>query len=1021
MKKVSVAFLWHMHQPMYKDLRTGEYLLPWVRLHSTYSYLDMAAILDSFPDVRCTFNITPVLMWQLLDLSSDEPVKDKYLQLTEKHPQDLTDEEKCFILMNFFSCDRNMAIAPVKRYMHLLEKRGDDLSEEALLKRTKTFAERDFRDLQVHFNLAWCGFTLRDKNAVVRKLLHKGESFTEEEKATLLDVQKEVVGSILPRYKKLQDEGRVEISTTPFYHPILPLICGRTSAGGYDLTEDAMVHVGKAIDLYKKVFGRPPRGMWPSEGSVSQETIPLFTDAGIKWIATDEGIVLESFRSEDTSREDLVYNAFTAGKDGNDIDMVFRDINLSNALSFRYATMPSKRAAVDLHNYVKNVTSSSDTSGECIVSIILDGENPWPYYRDGGKRFLSEMYKCLSADKGIELVTIGGYLASHAGRKKIEKLHAGSWINRDFSKWIGSPQKNRAWELLEETRKELFASGEPNSDALEELYIAEGSDWFWWYDDFGAELNYAFDEVYRTHLMNVYMLMGREVPPKLLEPIQDAVPAQKLPEFFAPGEMARMPKILFVSSEVVPFAKTGGLADVSGSLPEALSSLGCDVRVIMPLYKCVRDAEFDLTKEADHVEDPVVNRPSGFDLYSIRIRAVTTYFLGNKKYFSREGLYGTSHGDYHDNALRFGNFSKAALGALKAMDFKPDIIHCNDWQSALIPFYLRFRINHDTFYRGIKTLFTIHNMAYQGLFSRKVMKKLDIPARFFNMSDMEFHGKLSFMKSGILYSDAVSTVSRHYAEEMMTPEYGAGLDGLLKSRRHALYGILNGVDYSVWSPKNDKFIKERFDAATIDKKDECRKDLIEYTHLKVSEGAPLIGCVTRLAEQKGMDLVSGVMGDIIALGAGVVILGRGSDKYNRMFRSLKKKYPGKIYVCSDFNDELAHKIEAGSDMFLMPSRYEPCGLNQMYSIKYGTIPIVRATGGLDDVIVDYDENREKSNGFKFAPATQEALLNSIKRAVSLYQDKGLWKDLMMRAMEYDFSWEKSAGEYLKLYKKILSS
>ncbi|MFH1552237.1 MAG: glycogen synthase GlgA [Candidatus Omnitrophota bacterium] len=1019
-KKLSIAFFWHMHQPMYKDLVTGRYHLPWVRLHSTYSYLDMAAILDEFPGVKSTFNFTPALIWQLLDIARDEPADDIYLSLSEKDAACLSREDKCFLLKNFFSCDLTNAITPFKKYRELFSRRGDDLRTEELVKRSKDFSAGDFRDLQVFFNLAWCGFTLKDKDTLVKALVHKASNYTEDDKNALLKRQKEVVASIIPAYKRLQDEGRIEITTSPFYHPILPLLCGNKSSEEIGFLEDAKKQVTKAVSLYEEVFGRKPLGMWPPEGSVSQEIIPVLADAGIKWIATDEGILLESFRGKGIPREDLVYKAFTAEESGKRIDMVFRDINISNAISFRYANMPAKKASGELFKDIRGIRKAMESrEGEHIAAIILDGENPWPYYAHGGREFLSETYRHLSSDREVETVTIGEYLSSRAERKKIDKLFSGSWIDRSFSKWIGSPQKNKAWEYLKKARKALAGEAHPSREVLEELYIAEGSDWFWWYDDFGSELNFVFDELFRLHLANIYTFMGREVPHYLREPIHAGPVAQKVPEVRVRSEMARSLKILLVSSEVIPFAKTGGLADVTGNLPRALGSFGCDARSIMPLYRCVANGRFKLTKEKAHIKKPLPGSVFGFDLYANRTDGVTTYFVRNKKYFARDGLYGTPQGDYPDNGLRFGFFAKAVLDAIKAVDFKPDIIHCNDWQSALIPFYLKFMLTDDSFYRGIKVLFTIHNMSYQGIFSEKIMDKIGIPGNFFNMNDLEFYGKLNFMKSGILYSDAISTVSHRYAEEIMTPEYGSSLDGLLRAKKEVFYGIPNGVDYSVWSPENDKHIKVNYDAESIEKKSECKKDLLEYARLAVSSEAPLVGCVTRLAWQKGMDLVANIMDRITKLGIGVVVLGKGSREYNRLFLSLAKKYPRNVYVCNDFNDELAHKIEAGCDMFLMPSRYEPCGLNQMYSLKYGTIPIVRATGGLDDVIVDIDEDRKNGNGFKFGPATEEALLGAIKRAVRSYGDKEAWKTLMKRAMGCDFSWAHSAEQYLRLYGKIM--
>ena len=1019
-KRLSVAFLWHMHQPLYKDLLTGKYYLPWVRLHSTYSYLDMVSILEDFPEIRGTFNFTPSLICQIKDFSENRDQEDVFLSLSRKKASELEPSDKAFLLKNFFSCDPKNAIQPFKKYAKLLSGRGKVFNEEALIDISKKYSEGDFLDLQVFFNLAWCGFTLRENDPLIKDLVRKGGDFTEGEKQALLDKQKEVVASILPLYKKLQDEGRIEISTSPYYHPILPLLCKGNHGKGYDYSADAKIQVSKAIDLYEKVFGRKPIGMWPSEGSVSPEIIPILADAGIKWIATDEGILLESFKGEDVPREELIYRSFTAENAGRKIDMVFRDINLSNAVSFKYSHMPPDKAAYDLLSDINAIRKARQISGgEHIVNIILDGENPWPYFPDGGKQFLSKLYSGLTESPDLKTYSIGGYLSEYLQRKEIHSLYSGSWIDRNFNKWIGSPQKDKAWEYLDKTRKELFAVEEPPEEALEELYVAEGSDWFWWYDDFGTEINFIFDDLFRMHLSNIYKILGKRIPHYLTVPIMSGPGVKKIPEILVPSEMARFNRILLVSSEVYPFAKTGGLADVCGSLPRALVSLGCEVRVIMPFYSGVKDAGLDIELESRKIKHPLLESMFGFDLYVNKADGISTYFVSNKKYFAREGLYGSSKGDYSDNALRFAFFDRAVLAAIKAINYRPDVIHCNDWQTALIPFYLRFKLGHDTFYRNIKTLFTIHNMAYQGIFDKTVLRKIGIPDSFFNMNDLEFFDKVNFMKSGILYSDAINTVSHKYAEEIMTTEYGASLDGLMRSRKDYVYGIPNGVDYSIWSPRNDFFIKENYDAETLHKKRECKKDLIEDIRLSIGVESPLIGFVGRLAYQKGVDLFAEIVPEIIKLGAGVVILGSGDSKYINLFKELMAKYPGKIYMCNDFNDELAHKIESGSDIFIMPSRYEPCGLNQMYSIKYGTVPVVRATGGLDDVIVDYDEDPENGNGFKFGPSSSEALLAALERAIILYHDKTVWDKIMKQGMICDFSWAHSAEQYLKLYRKII--
>ena len=476
--------------------------------------------------------------------------------------------------------------------------------------------------------------------------------------------------------------------------------------------------------------------------------------------------------------------------------------------------------------------------------------------------------------------------------------------------------------------------------------------------------------------------------------------------------------ILIVSPEVAPFAKTGGLADVAGALPKALRRSGYDVRVILPLYKCVLSNGYKLKKVKSGVRHDMLKSLPAFDIYEHEGAGITAYFIDKKDYFDRDDLYGTSEGDYPDNAHRFDFFSQAVLASIKALDLRCDVIHCNDWQSALIPVYLKFRLVNDPFYRDTKTLFTIHNLAYQGQFPGRTIKELALSPGFFNVHAFEFYRKANFMKAGILHADAIGTVSKGYAKEILTREYGCGLEKVLNTRKNDLFGITNGVDYTEWSPENDPYIKEKYDYRTIEKKSICKKDLLDILNLSNLLERPVLGIVTRLAWQKGIDLLADIAEDLVRLNVGLVVLGRGGGKYQGLLSGLAKKYPGNISVNIKVDNALAHKIEAGADLFLMPSRYEPCGLSQMYSLKYGTIPIVRATGGLDDVIVDLDENSEKGNGFKFAAADKKQFLDSIKRAVKRMEDKTLWKALMTRVMQEDFSWDNSAKEYGSLYGRI---
>ncbi len=479
-------------------------------------------------------------------------------------------------------------------------------------------------------------------------------------------------------------------------------------------------------------------------------------------------------------------------------------------------------------------------------------------------------------------------------------------------------------------------------------------------------------------------------------------------------------KVLLVSSEVSPFAKTGGLADVAGSLPFALKALKCEVSVFLPFYRqIIKNQGFKIQLLKANLKADFGQWDPKFSLYHYRKDKIDFYFIGKDEYYNREFLYGTPSGDYPDNAVRFAFFSNAVLSSAIALKFEPDIIHCNDWQTALAPFYLKHKEQISAFFKGTKTLFTIHNLAYQGLFSREVMPEVGIGFEFFTPDTLEFYGKFNFMKSGIIYSEAVNTVSKSYAREILTQEFGCGLEGLFAVNRDKLYGILNGADYSIWNPATDNLIKTKYDKENFKGKVECKKDLLEIMKLKVLLKAPLLGVVSRLADQKGIDIIVDAAEEIVKQGCNLVVLGAGEKKYHKLLTELAGRYPQNIGVKIAFDNTLAHKIEAGCDMFLMPSRYEPGGLNQLYSLKYGTIPVVRAIGGLDDTIVDYSQSPKSGNGFKFNQASKDDLINALGRALSVYKNKKEWEELMVRAMGFDFSWEQSAKEYLKVYKRII--
>jgi starch synthase len=480
-------------------------------------------------------------------------------------------------------------------------------------------------------------------------------------------------------------------------------------------------------------------------------------------------------------------------------------------------------------------------------------------------------------------------------------------------------------------------------------------------------------------------------------------------------------RVLFVTPEAVPFAKTGGLADVAGALPKSLQALGCEIKLIMPYYRMVKDSGLPHQYLGEKIEVPLGYEKIKADIYQGHLdRDIPVYFIGREEFFDRPHLYGTAKGDYFDNAERFIFFSKAVLLFCQHLKFSPDIIHHHEWQTGLVPAYMKSLYRDDPLFCRTAAVFTIHNIAYQGLFKREKFWLTGLPEEMYNPEGIEFWERVNFMKAGIVYADVINTVSKKYSEEIQTAEYGYGLEGILRKRRNSLYGILNGVDYGDWDPAHDPHLIARYDLRDLSGKRECKKDLLKEFHLPSSlENAPLLGMISRLADQKGFDLLMEILEELFALDIGFVLLGTGEQKYHNLFTRVAHTYPQKAGIRIAYDDRLAHKIEAGADFFLMPSKYEPCGLNQIYSLKYGTIPIVRATGGLDDTISHYDPVSKKGNGFKFTRYEAKAFLNTTREAIRFYSQPEHWKQLLRNAMTADFSWKKSAEAYLQLYRKAL--
>ncbi|MFS3928326.1 glycogen synthase GlgA [Priestia flexa] len=471
--------------------------------------------------------------------------------------------------------------------------------------------------------------------------------------------------------------------------------------------------------------------------------------------------------------------------------------------------------------------------------------------------------------------------------------------------------------------------------------------------------------------------------------------------------------VLFAVSECVPFIKTGGLADVAGALPKELKQLGTNVSVIMPKYSLIPEQYSEQMTLEKVIYVQVGWRRQYCGIYTLEMNGTQYIFIDNEYYFKRDSLYG-----HYDDAERFAFFSKAVLEAIPTLVNEPDIIHCHDWHTAMIPFLLRAQYN---MYDHIETVFTIHNLQFQGVFPKQnLYELLNLNDYHFTSNQLEFYGNLNFMKGGLVSADKITTVSPTYRNEIQMPYYGEKLDGLLRQRDQDLIGIVNGIDDQAYNPEVDELIAFNYSAQDLAGKNKNKEDLQAYLGLDVKNNVPLVSMVTRLTKQKGLDLVKHVFHEITLLGAQVVILGTGEEEFESFFKDMESQYPNQVKAIIGFNEALAHKVYAGSDLFLMPSKFEPCGLGQLIALRYGAIPIVRETGGLNDTVLSYNESTHEGNGFTFANYNAHDMLYTIERAISFYNDKDVWEKLMRDAMSQDYSWAQSAFKYNQLYANLTS-
>jgi ADP-glucose type glycogen/starch synthase len=1206
MKPLRVAFVWHMHQPYYKDDLTSTYLLPWVRLRSAKDYFKMPAILDAYPNVRTTFNLVPSLLAQIEDYGKDESV-DLFLNLSKRRADDLSAEEREFVLRWMRESPRALRVQQSPRYLELASRAPD-----------AQFTVKDVRDLQVWFNLAWCDPVWMENDPRLAELKRRDRDFSEDDKAILLAAQLERIRSVIPKYRELAERGQAELTFSPYYHPILPLICHVDSARTanpqiqlperhFSHREDAERQIELGMGLFERMLGRRPNGMWPSEMAVGESVIGLAQKAKVGWMISDEEVLARSLEGG-FNREEHLYQPKRLGRDGGAVSIVFRDSQLSNLIGFDYQRMSSIDAARDLVARLYRVRDAQEDR-DYLAVIALDGENAWEFYPRDGHDFLNALYTELETNQDIVTTTVSDFLAEHPAQQQLHHLHTGSWIGASLDTWIGDPEHNVAWDLLAETRDWLDAQSEQRpresqqaAFAWREILITEGSDWFWWFSrKHDSGMDPIWDNQFRLHLRNVYKLMGARAPARLFQPIikrsptpERGVPAalitpqsrhdpawsqagyylvgsgfgalhrpagvvervfygndeekmyfridsprsgveleQQHIEFWLylsgpqavegagyvdlplpPGAMGelgfepayavritprergaeiavlravepltkgiveaaweaddpfavavpfaqigkragdafelalivsregkdievvppsgalgvRVPgeapiveaaqaqhlRVLVATAELAPFAKLGGVSDVAASLSKELRRLGHDVRVVLPRYRQVDIGRNGLRPVAN-IPVPLGTEMLPATIFEGALGDIPVYFVDCPTLYDREGMFG-----FGDDDARSVYFCRAVLEMLPALDFFPDVVHVHDWWGALIPNLLD-RVYVGERYEDIASTLTIHNLSAQGVFGFGALMlaglqewgliKLGIPG---------LDNVVNVLGRGIHFADVVNTVSERYAKEIQTPEFGEGLDELLRRNTQKLHGILNGIDYDSFDPEKDPAIPHHYSADAPQGKALNRAALRAELGLEETS-RPLCAIVSRFYEVKGFDLIEQALPELLELGLQVVVIGTGDRRYEDMFRRWAGERPRQVAVAMGFDAALAQRIYAGADMLWMPSRFEPGGLAQLIALRYGTIPVVRATGGLADTIRDYDPVLKKGNGFRFGLYDPWQFFAAVVRAAETFRHVDVWSWLVQRAMREDVSWSRSAGKYVQLYAAAIAA
>src|SRR3989449_929682 len=1014
MKALNVAFVWHMHQPYYKDDLTSTYLLPWVRLRSAKDYFKMPALLDGYPKVRATFNLVPSLLAQLEGYGKEESV-DLFLNLSQRAAGDLSTEERDFVLRWMRESPRALRVQQSPRYLELASRAVD-----------AQFTLADIRDLQVWFNLAWCDPVWVENDRGLAELKRKDRDFTEQDKAILFAAQVERIRSVIPKYRELAERGQAELTFSPYYHPILPLICHVDSARSanaqiqlperhFSHREDAERQIELGMGLFERMLGRRPKGMWPSEMAVGESVIGLAENAKLDWMISDEEVLARSLEGN-FNRDDHLYQPKRVAREGGSVAMVFRDSQLSNAIGFDYQRTSSVDAACDLLAETRDWLDAQsqqrpkDSQQAALAwrEILITEGSDWfwwfsrkhdsgmdPIWDNQFRLHLRNVYKLMgaraparlyqpiikrapTAERGIPATLISprsrhdpawaqagyylvgsGFGALHRPAGVVERVMYGNDEDKMYFR-IDSP---RSGQELESQNIEfwLYCSGAPAIDGRGDLDLPLPATSL-------AELGFepAFVVRITPRAQGATVTVAKVVDPltkaaaesswDVDDPFAVAIPFRQLAKrpgdafelalvvsregrdievvppsgalgLRVPGQatevdvpQAQHLKVLVTTAELAPFAKLGGVSDVAAALSKELRRLGHDVRVVLPRYRQVDIGRYGLRPVVSDLQVPLGTDKMPATIFEGRLGEMVVYFVDCPALYDRDGMFG-----FGDDDARSVYFCRAVLEMLPALDFFPDVIHAHDWYGALIPNLLD-RVYDSDSYSDIATTLTIHNLSAQGVFGFGALVLAGLQEwGLIQLGIPGLDNVVNFLGRGIHFADVVNTVSERYAKEIQTPEYGEGLDELLRRNTQKLHGILNGIDYEIFDPQRDPNIPIHYSAEAPQGKALCRSALRTELGLEDSN-KPLCAIVSRFYDVKGFDLIEQAMPELIQLGLQIVVIGTGDRRYEDMFRRWAGEAPRQVAVSDGFDAALAQRIYAGADMLWMPSRVEPVGL-----------------------------------------------------------------------------------------------